>query len=303
MAEIKVTFLGTSSMVPTKERGQTGIYVDCGAEKILIDCGENIQRQMRIARISPPRTTRIFISHWHGDHIFGLPGMLENIGKNASDSSVHVYSSKEVGRKIKQLMDTFDMRNKIKLIFTSIEKNGIFLETKDFKFGANFLKHSSKCLGFYIKEKDKLKIDKVKMKKLNLPSGPIIDRLKNKKNITFDGKKVNWKDVTYLENGKKLAIVLDTGVCSGAVNTAKDADLFICESTFFADKADKAKNYQHLTSVQAGEIAKKANAKKLVITHFSQRYNFEDVEQMRKEAKKAFGKDVKAAEDFSSFIV
>ena len=303
MTDIKVTFLGTSSMVPTKERGQTGIYVDCGVEKILIDCGENIQRQMRIAKISPPRTTRIFISHWHGDHVFGLPGLLENIGKSAFDPTINIYGTEEVGKKIKQLMNTFDFRNKINLKFTAIEKNGIFLDTKDFEFGANFLKHSSACLGFYIKEKDKLKVDKTKMKKLKLPSGPMINDLKNKKNINFNGNKINWKDVTYFKEGKKIAIVSDTGVCANAINIAKDADLFICESTFFTDKEEKAKKYKHLTSFQAGEIAKKANAKKLVITHFSQRYDSKDIDLMRKEAKKAFGKDVKAAEDFMSFIV
>ena len=72
-------------MVPTKERGQSGILIDCGKEKILVDCGENMQRQLRIAGIAPPRITRIFISHDHGDHIFGLPGLLENMGKNSSE--------------------------------------------------------------------------------------------------------------------------------------------------------------------------------------------------------------------------
>ncbi len=302
MADIKITFLGTSSMVPTKDRGQSGIFVDCGSEKILVDCGENIQRQMRIAGISPPKTTRIFLSHWHGDHVFGLPGMLENIAKNSSEKKVSVYGTNEVKKRMMMLMRTFNIDKKIKLDFTVIEKNGVFLENREYEFGAYFLKHSMTCLGYYVKYKDKICIDKNKMKKLGLPSGEMIAKLKNKKDITYKGKVVKWKDVTFLKEGKKVGIILDTAVCQGAVNLARDADVVICESTFSHEMADKARLYKHLTSTQAGEIAKKGNAKKLVITHFSQRYDNVE-EKILKEAKKAFGKEVVCAKDFMSFSV
>jgi len=301
---IKATFLGTSSMVPTRERGQSGIFVDCGTEKILVDCGENIQRQMRICGISPPRVTRIFLSHWHGDHVFGLPGMLENIAKNSAEKKVNVYGTKEVKRRLLMLMRTFDIDKKIKLDFTVIEKNGIFLENEDYQFGAYFLNHSMPCLGYYIEYKDKVAMDKNKMKKLGLPSGELIAQLKSKKNVVYKGKTIKWKDVTYVKEGKKIGIVIDTAVCPGAINTVKDADFAIIESTFLSDMKDKARLFKHLTATQAGEIAKKAKAKKLVITHFSQRYENEIVdEKMLNEAKKAFGKEVITAKDFMSIDI
>ncbi len=303
MAVMKVTFLGTSSMVPTKERGQSGIYVDCGAEKILVDCGENIQRQMRIAKISPPRTTRIFLSHWHGDHVFGLPGLLENIAKNSADKKIEIYGTEIVKKKLAQLVKAFDLRNKLKINFNVIHRGGSFLNVGDFEFGAYFLKHGTPCLGYYAKQKDRFCIDKVKMKKVGLPSGEIISRLKNKKDVVYKGKKIKWKSLTYFKKGKKVAVVLDTGVCPSAISVAKDADLFICESTFLNEMNEKAKKYTHLTAGQAGELAKKAKCGELIITHFSQRYDEEDIEKMKEEAMKTFGKKVEIAKDFMTIAV
>ena len=141
MNKINLTFLGTSSMMPTKTRGQSGIFIDCGTEKILFDCGENIQRQMRIAGISSSKITRIFITHWHGDHVFGLPGLLENIGKNSANPKIEIYGTKEVGLKINSLIKTFDLKDKIKIKFNKIEENGIFFEDEKLKFGAYLLNH------------------------------------------------------------------------------------------------------------------------------------------------------------------
>ncbi len=300
---MEVVFLGTSSMVPTKERGQTGILVDCGKEKALVDCGENMQRQLRIAGIAPPRITRLFLTHWHGDHILGLPGFFENIGKNSFEKKIEVYGTLEVKKKVAQIMRTFELKTKVDIKFHVIEKNGVFLDTGDYKFGAVFLKHSIPCLGYYIVRKDKLCIDKEKMKKLGLPSGPIIADLKNKKNVNYKGLKVNWKDVTFVKEGKKVGVVLDTANCAGAVKVGKNADLLICESTFLGEMEDRAKKYKHLTCVGAAEIAKKAEAKKLVLTHFSQRYEDKDVEKMKNEAKEVFKGEIVAAKDFMKIKV
>ena len=300
---MEITFLGTSSMVPTKERGQSGILIDCGREKVLVDCGENMQRQLRIAGIAPPKITRVFISHWHGDHVFGLPGLLENLAKNSFEKKVEIYGNIEVKKKLIQLVRTFDIGHKIKINFTVIDKNGVFLDTEDYQFGAHFLKHGIPCLGYYVKEKDKVCVDKVKMKKLKLPSGPIIAKLKNKKDVEYKGKKIKWKDVTYVKEGKKVSVILDTSLCSAAVSVCKDSDLLVCEATFLKDMNAKAKKYNHLTSEDAGELAKKGKCKKLVITHFSQRYEKSEIETMVKEAKKAFGKEVVDAKDFMKIKV
>lgn len=295
---MEVTFLGTSSMVPTKERGQSGILIDCGREKVLVDCGENMQRQLRIAGIAPPKITRVFISHWHGDHIFGLPGLLENLAKNSFEKKIEIYGTLDVKKKLMQLVRTFDLSHKIKINFTVIGRSGVFLDTGDYQFGAYFLKHSIPCLGYYAKEKDKVCVDKDKMKKLKLPSGPIIAKLKSKKDVEYKGRKIKWKDITCVKEGKKVGVVLDTAVCSAAVSVGKNADLLICEATFLKDMKARAKRYKHLTSEDAGELGRKSKCKKLVVTHFSQRYEKSEIEQMVKEAKKVFKKEVIAAKDF-----
>lgn len=295
--------MGTSSMVPTKERGQSGILIDCGREKVLVDCGENMQRQLRIAGIAPPKITRIFISHWHGDHVFGLPGLLENLAKNSFEKKVDIYGTIEVKKKLLQLVRTFDIGHKIEINFNVIRKGGVFLDTEDYQFGAYFLKHSIPCLGYYAKEKDKVCVDKTKMKKLKLPSGPIIAKLKSKKDVEYKGKKIKWKDVTYIKEGKKVGVILDTALCNAAVNVGKNADLLICESTFLGAMKERAEKYKHLTSEGAGKLAKKGNCKKLVITHFSQRYEKNEIETMIKEAKKVFKKEVVAAKDFMKIKV
>jgi len=285
-------------MVPTKDRNQSGILIDCGAEKILVDCGEGTQRQLRVAGIAPPKITRIFISHWHGDHVLGLAGLLENLAKNSFIKKVAIYGTKEVQLKVNQLLRTFNLDKKIHVDFTVIKKSGIFLRTKHHEYSAAFLLHSVPCLGFSVKEKDTLVIDKKQLKKYKLPNGPIIGKLKEKKNITYKGKSISWKKVTTPKRGKKVSVVLDTGMCPRAIKLADDSDIFICESTYLAEKQANAKQYKHLTSTDAGTIAKKAKAHHLVITHFSQRYDEAALKQMQREAKKVFGKKVTCAHDF-----
>jgi len=295
---MKITFLGTTSMIPTKNRGHIGVLVENAKEKILVDCGEGVQRQMRIARIAPPRITRIFLTHWHGDHVVGLPGLLENLAKQGNVKSIKMYGVEEVGKKIKKLMDVFDINKKIKVEFTVIKKDGIFESTNELEFGAYFLKHSAVTLGYYIKDKDRTCIDKKKIKKYGLTQGPILGKLKKGKDIVFKGKKIKAKDIIYVKKGKKVSLCLDSVMCNNCIELAKDSDVFVCESTYLSNMKDKAKKHLHLTSGQAGEIAKKANAKKLVLTHFSQRYNKKDLNLMKKEAKEIFGKEVVISEDF-----
>ena len=290
-------------MMPTKERGQTGIFIDCGREKILFDCGENIQRQMRIAGISPAKVTRVFLSHWHGDHVLGLPGLLENIAKNSFEKKIWICGTKEIRRKLNQLVNTFNIRNKLKIEFKEIRKSGVFLKEDNYEFGAQFLKHSLPCLGYYIKEKDRLLVDKKKMKKFKLPSGPIMAKIKSKKDVVYKGKKIKWKDITYTKYGKKIGLCLDTAECAAVVKIGKDSDVFVCESTYLNEKKDAAKKFKHMTAHEAGKVAKKAKAKKLVITHFSQRYDNKQLDEMKKEAKKAFGKEVVLADDFMTIEV
>ena len=156
------------------------------------------------------------------------------------------------------------------------------------------------CLGYSFIEKDKRKINLNYLKKFGLKNDPIIRDLQKGKDIIWKGKKIKNKPATTIRKGKKITFVLVTGFTKKIINLAENSDLLICESTHSDELKEKAEAYHHLTARQAGEIAKKAKVKELILTHFSQRYK--DVTFLLKETKKVF-KNTKAANDFDSFDI
>jgi ribonuclease Z len=135
--------------------------------------------------------------------------------------------------------------------------------------------------------KDKLRLNKSKIKKLKLPNSPLLGKLQNGKDITFEGKKIKSKDVSYIQEGKKISIILDTLMNENAVKLAKNSDLIICEASFLSTEKEKIKEYKHLTAKQAGEIAKKSKSKKLCLVHISQRHE-QNKKEILTDAKKFF---------------
>jgi len=174
-------------------------------------------------------------------------------------------------------------------------QKGKFYENEDFYLEAIPLKHTAPCLAFSLIEKDKRKINLNYLKKFNLKNHPLIGKLQKGKDIVFKNNKIKAKDATLIVKGKKLTYIADTLFIDNTIKIAKNSDLLICESTFSSDLKDKAKEYFHLTSEQSALIAKKSKSKKLILTHFSQRYKTPD--KLLKEAKKIF-KNTVAAKDF-----
>ncbi len=298
---MKITFLGVTSMHPTEDRAQMGIFIQHGTEKILLDCGESVQRQMRIKGIAPPRITRLFITHLHNDHILGFPGLYENLsharGEGEFDRDLFIYGPKGVKKKFEAIINAFDMRNPLKIKYIEIGKNGKFLDTPEIECYAQFLKHSSTCIGYKIKEKDRKVMDLKYIKKMKLPKGPILGKLQKGSDVVFKGKKIKSKDATLIKKGKSISFVLDTLYCDDCIKIAKDSDLLVVESTVLKELESKAKLYKHMTSEQAGKVAGKAKVGKVVLTHFSQRHNKNDLKKMKKEAEK-YHKKVLISEDF-----
>jgi ribonuclease Z len=283
---MEIVFLGTASMMPTTERAQTAVYMSYQNEHFLFDCGEGTQRQLRIAGISPAKITRVFLTHWHGDHFFGLPGLLENMAKHKAQKIIDVYGPKGTKKHLTNLITHFFLKNKITVRIHEIHKNGIFLNEDTFSLRATHVKHGIPCVAYTFEEKPKRKIKMDYLKQRDIPEGPLLRQLQDGKSITFRGKKISVKEATYLQPGKRIALILDTEMDAAFVAAAKEADFLICESTFHSSLADKAKEYFHLTAKEAALIAKKAKVKKLVLTHFSQRYK--DVRELEQEAKDIF---------------
>ena len=182
----------------------------------------------------------------------------------------------------------------IKLKINEI-KEGIFFKNDDFKLESKKLSHSCLCFGYSFIENDKRKININYTKKYGLVKHPLLGMLQKGKDIIYNNKKIKAKDATKIVKGKKITLMTDTKYCENAIKLANNADLLILESTFLHDLKETALKFKHLTNKDAALIAKRARAKKLILTHFSQRYK--DLKDMEKEAKKIF-KNVIIAKDF-----
>jgi len=294
---MKLTFLGTSSMIPTKDRNPSSILLTDKNENILIDCGEGTQRQLRKIGVSPTKITKILITHWHGDHILGLPGLIQTIAAAEYDKTLEIFGPKGTKKFMKQMIELFLSKRslKLKLKIHEIKESKNFYETEDYYLASKNLKHTMPVIGYSFIQKDKRNINIDYTKKFGLVKDPILKKLKDGKTISYKGNKISPKDATILKKGKKVSIITDTEYFKDISKFVKNSDLLICESTFEKSLKEKAKEYKHMTSEDAAKIAKEANVKKLFLTHFGQRYK--TTTNLEKEAKKIFP-NTKAAKDF-----
>ncbi len=291
---MEITFLGTSCMVPTKERNTSAHLICYRDENILIDCGEGTQRQMVKTGIKPTKVTRILISHWHGDHVLGLPGLLQTLGAFEYQGILKIYGPKGSKEHIRKIMDAFVFDNKVELEVFDIEKR-VFVDEERFYLEALPLDHGIPCLGFSFVEKDRRRIKLPYVKKKGIPEGPLLGKLQRGEKIKFKGEEITPEQSTYIVDGKKITYVADTALCDNAVELAKNADVLISESVFDSSLEDKAREYKHLTARQAGIIANSADVKKLILTHFSQRYD--NTQIIEEDARTVFD-NVICAKDF-----
>jgi len=288
---IELVFLGTSSMVPTKERNVSSILLNYNEELLLFDCGEGTQRQMNIAKVNRNRIHKIFITHWHGDHISGLIGLIQTIGNQLGpkqktkdkeyDEEVYfekpyleIYGPKGSKEYMGHLLKSCAFDNKVDITVKEFDCPKIkkICETENYYVEAVNLKHKTRCLGYSFYEKDKIKIDKQYMKKHKIKEGPHMKKLQAGKDIKYEDKLIKAKDATFTRPGKKITFVIDTELVTQAIELAKNSDLLVCESTYHSDLKDKAHDYKHMTSMDAARIAQNSNSKKLILTHISQRY-------------------------------
>jgi ribonuclease Z len=297
---MEIVMLGTSSMVPTRDRNHSAILLSYKDEKILVDCGEGTQRQFRKAGISPAKITKILLTHWHGDHILGLPGLMLTLGAfGYTGKTLEIYGPKGTKENVQKMFDFFIHRKIVNYKVIEVDQ-GLFFEDENFSLESTPLEHCIDARGYAFIEKDKRKIKMDILRKKGIKEGPIIKKLQSGIDIEYMGKKIKVKDVTEPIKGKKVTFVFDSKKCESAIKLAKNSDILICESTYLHDMKDIAKERGHMTAKEAAQIAKKAKVKKLVLTHFSQRYK--DVEILEKEAKEIFQNTV-AGKDLMKFVL
>lgn len=283
--KIKITFLGTGGMIPTEQRSHPAFFLSYANEGILVDCGEGTQVQFRKAGISVNKITKILLTHSHGDHTFGLPGLFRTLAMQGYKKKLLIYGPKGIKKTIDNIFlafgDTTEYEIEVK------EVSGKFLETKDFLIEAEEMTHGPRCNAYSFIVKGRTRIDKKKIKKLKIKEGKHLSDLKEKGYMIYNGKKYAALNLLFTEPGKKISFVMDTSMNNRIVPFVKNADLLVCEAGFGEELSKKAEEYMHLTSTQAGDIAKKAKIKELVLTHISERYS-KNSKILLEQAKKQF---------------
>lgn len=279
----EITFLGTSSAMPTTERNLPSIAVRHEGEVFLLDCGEGTQRQMMRFGVSYMKIRAILITHLHLDHFLGVFGILETMRLNGRSGKLTIFAPPGGS-------GVFGKKDFLEVVEIS--------DGFEHDFGAFFVRafgvqHAKGSFGFCLEEKGKLRFHEEKAKGLGL-QGPMFTEIQEKGSLRIGAKTVRLKDVTYPQKGAKLCFSGDSAPCAAIAKAAKGADILIHESTFGSDREEEAKKTGHSTARQAALAAKKAGAKRLVITHFSGRYSSTD--KLLAEAKGVFP-EAEAAHD------
>jgi ribonuclease Z len=302
---IEITFLGTSCGIPTKERSQSSISLRYEGDYFLFDCGEGTQRQLKFAKISPMRIKAIFLSHLHGDHMYGIPPLLDSLSFFKRKDDLTIFGPVDTERVIESLQRMGYAAKPAFKIKVKECKEGKILDNERYEIHCFPTRHSTPSLGFVFQEKDKPgRFDREKALKLEIPESRMWSKLQQGQTVKHKGKTFTPDMVLGPpRKGKKIVITGDTMPSDKTVANSEGADILIHEGTFSDSIKEKSRKFKHSTVKEAAEIAKKAGVKKLILTHLSQRYDEEkDVKELLKEAKDIFT-ETEIADDFSRFTL
>jgi len=292
-----LVILGTSAQQPTRHRNHGAYLLRWNGEGLLFDPGEGTQRQFIFADIAPPCVTRMFISHFHGDHCLGLGSMLMRLNLDKVTHPIHCYFPASGQKYFDRLRFGTMYHETINVIEHPISHEGIVHEDENFTIEARFMKHGVHNLAYRVTEPDELKFDKDKLKAAGI-KGPIIKELIANKSVIIDGKPIKLEDCSWVRKGDSFVAILDTKICDAAFEIASGAKMLLCEATYLDEHRKLATQYLHMTAKQAAEIAQKGNVGKLILTHYSARYS--SVEDHQAEAREVFAQSF-AAEDLMRF--
>ncbi|WP_334172247.1 ribonuclease Z [Sinomonas sp.] len=285
----ELVVLGTASQVPTRTRNHNGYLLRWDGEGLLFDPGEGTQRQMIHAGVAATDVTRICLTHVHGDHCYGLPGVLSRMALDRVEHPVSVHYPAEGDAMVRALV--------------AISSPGVDLRLLPHGAGGVIapglevqpLRHRIETYGYRLSEPDGRSLLPERLAAAGI-RGPDVGRLQREGRLGG----VRLEDVSVARRGQSFAFVMDTAPCEGAEQLADDADLLVAESTFSDDDGALAEQYRHLTAGQAGELAGRSGARNLVLTHFSSRYP--EVTELELQAQRRAGTAVvRAAQDLDRF--
>ena len=287
---MRLVFLGTSAAVPTLNRGLPAVILQGSMEQWIFDCGENIQRQMMATKSSFHKRTRVFLTHLHGDHVLGLPGLLQTMALMDRKESIQVYGPVGIRDFLVNCQRSLNFELTYQVEVYEVVKSGVIVEEDEYFVEAVKSNHTVESFSYVFEEKPRPgKFFPEKAVALGLPEGELWAKLQKGETVTlFSGNKVvTSKDVMGpSRKGRKIVYTGDTKPFEAFSDFAKCADVVIHDCTYDDVLAEKAVVTGHSTAVQAAEQAKRADAKILVLTHISARYP--DAKVLLEQAKKVF---------------
>ncbi|MDO4680878.1 MAG: ribonuclease Z [Aerococcus sp.] len=307
---MKLTFLGTGAGLPSRNRNVSSLILkllDESNEMWMFDCGEGTQHQLLKTTLKPRKVSKIFITHLHGDHLYGLPGFLASRGfQGGENDTLTLYGPRGLGDYIRvshQVSQTH-LNYKIKVVELGRD-SGIAFENEQYKVTYGLLNHGIRCYGYRVEEAahpGELLIDKARA--AGVPNGPLLGKLKQRERITLaDGTILDGNDFVGPDQpGHIVTIFGDTRYHKPALPLIQDADVLVHEATYAGNEATLAHQHFHSTAKQAAMMAKAGNVKQLYLNHISARYLGRDVQQLQRDAQSIF-KHSTVVKDFDEFTI
>lgn len=287
---LRVTFLGTGGAVPTTERGPSGLFLNREGDRLLFDCGEGTQRQMM--RFGTGfSVSHVFLTHLHGDHILGLPGLVQTWDFNGRSDPLTVHCPPKTRTHVKSLLRAGGHDPEFPIRVNEVAPGNVALRAEEYEVRAFETNHRTRAQGYALIEDDRPgRFDRQKaQEELKIPPGPVYGRLHEGETVELDDGRVIHPEQVVGEPrpGRRVVYTGDTRPVEETVEIADSADLLVHDATFASDYAGRARETAHSTAREAAQIANRADAKRLALVHISSRYAG-DASPIEREAKSIF---------------
>lgn len=285
---LEAFILGCGGMMPLPYRHLTSVLLRRDGDLFLFDGGEGTQVSLKRLNLKWKKINAIFVSHTHADHVTGLPGILMLNSQVERTEPLYIFGPPKIKEYIETSRKVLDMYINYPIIVQEIYENGIIYSQDDFIIRSFPLDHTKTCVGYTLEEKDRPgEFNPEIAKSLNVPMGPLWGKLQKGENVeSSDGKIVKPEDVMGKNRkGRKFSFVTDTLYKTNIAEEVKNSDLLVCEAMFEDELLDQAKEKKHMTASQAATIAKDSNSTKMLMIHYSPRYNDKELDKLLQQAK------------------
>ncbi|TCC35166.1 ribonuclease Z [Kribbella sindirgiensis] len=296
----ELVVLGTGSQVPSRERTQNGYFLRWDDEGFLFDPGEGTQRQMIYAGLAARAITRLCVTHFHGDHCLGVPGIVQRLSLDDVPHPVRAHYPASGQTYFARLRYAASFFERAELLEEPVEEDGLLSVGSFGQLWARRLEHPIETFGYQLIEPDGRRMLPDKLAAYGV-TGPDVGRLQRAGSLDLGDRLVHVDDVSEPRPGQRFAFIMDTRLCENVLRLADGADLLVIESTYLSSESELARRFGHLTARQAARVAAECGVRKLVLTHFSQRYL--EPERFHEEAAAEFSGEIVVASDLSRLSV